>query len=81
MNVTNNWGFTVLIEASRSVNVSPMKTRIKAGADVSMINIRGDSALHAVAMSDVVTDQEATVNQTESVKLLPLQLECFGWIC
>ena len=62
MNVTNNWGFTVLIEASRFV--------IKSGADVSMINIRGDSALYPAAMCDAVTDEGAAVNQAESVKLL-----------
>ena len=42
VNVTNSWVFTALIEASR-FNVSRMKTVIKAGTDVNMINIRSDS--------------------------------------
>ena len=70
VNVTNNWGFSASIEAPRFVNASRMKTLIKAGADVSMINIRGDSAWHTAAMCDAVTDEEAAVNQTDSVKLL-----------
>ena len=37
---------------------------------MSMINIRGDSALYPAAMSDAVTDEGAAVNQAESVKLL-----------